>query len=288
MKKTLIAVLSAVTLFAPMQIAKAADERVVAIIDSAIDSSSIPSITYEACFTQNSSCPNGQKFMEGKGSANSFGRDGALKPLVGPIWIKSTNFSHPIYHGLKMVTASTKTNSNIKIVFIRIADVTSIGNSLNAGQSFSQAMDWVSKNASKYSIDAVSVSQSRVNWTTCPTDLVVSNAIKSLQTQNIPTFIATGNDKLKDKVGFPACVDGAIGVGAMTFDGSMLQAVTNSGPGLDVVAVGDIKKALNNTYDITGTSVATAVAATKYVGQTSLFDQFVSGITRFLTYPFIR
>lgn len=288
MKKILIAVLSAVTIFAPMQVAKANDERVVAIIDTAIDSSKSPSVIYEACFTQNSSCPNGQKFMEGKGSANSFGRDGALKPLVGPVWVKSVNFSHPIYHGLKMVTASNITNPNIKIVFIRIADVTSSGNSLNAGQSLSQAFDWVSKNASKYSIDAVSVSQSRVNWTTCPTDLVISNAINSLQTQNIPAFIATGNDKLKDKVGFPACVNGATGVGAMTLDGSMLQAVTNSGPGLDVVAVGDIRKAINNTYDITGTSVATAVAATKYVGQTSLFDQFISGLTKFLTYPFIR
>lgn len=276
MKKILIAILSAVTIFAPMQVAKANDERVVAIIDTAIDSSKFPSVIYEACFTDNKSCLNKTNFMEGKGSANS------------PVWAVSVNFSHPIYHGLKMVTASNITNSNIKIVFVRIANVTSTGGTINSGASLSKAMDWVSKNASKYSIDAVSVSQSRVNWTTCPTDLVISNAIKSLQTQNIPTFIATGNDRLKDKVGFPACVDGATGVGAMTLDGSMLQAVTNSGPGLDVVAVGDIRKALNNTYDITGTSVATAVAATKYVGQSSLFDQFISGLTKFLTYPFIR
>lgn len=276
MKKILIAVLSAVTIFAPMQVAKANDERVVAIIDTAIDSSKFPSVIYEACFTDNKSCLNKTNFMEGKGSANS------------PVWAASTNFSHPIYHGLKMVTASNITNSNIKIVFVRIANVTSTGGTLNSGANLTNAMNWVSKNASKYSIDAVSVSQSRVNWTTCPTDLVISNAIKSLQTQNIPTFIATGNDRLKDKVGFPACVDGATGVGAMTLDGSMLQASTNSGPGLDVVAIGEIRKAINNTYDIGGTSVATAVAATKYVGQTSLFDQFISGLTKFLTYPFIR
>jgi hypothetical protein len=276
MKKILRAVLSAVTIFAPMQVAKANDERVVAIIDTAIDSSKFPSVIYEACFTDNKSCLNKTNFMEGKGSANS------------PVWAVSVNFSHPIYHGLKMVTASNITNSNIKIVFVRIANVTSTGGTINSGASLSKAMDWVSKNASKYSIDAVSVSQSRVNWTTCPTDLVISNAIKSLQTQNIPTFIATGNDRLRDKVGFPACVDGATGVGAMTLDGSMLQAATNFGPGLDVVAIGDIRKAINNTYDIGGTSVATAVAATKYVGQTSLFNQFISGFTKFLTYPFIR
>jgi hypothetical protein len=276
MKKILITILTALTIFAPMQIAKAADERVVAIIDTAIDSNQFPSIIYEACFTDNKSCLNKTNFMEGKGSANS------------PVWATSTNFSHPIYHGLKMVTASIKTNSNIKIVFVRIANVTSTGGTLNSGASLSNAMDWVSKNASKYSIDAVSVSQSRVNWTTCPTDLIISNSIKSLESQNVPTFIATGNDSLKDKVGFPACVQGAVGVGAMTLDGSMLQAVTNSGPGLDVVAVGDIRKALNNTYDISGTSVATSVAATTYVGQTSLFAQFISGLTKFLTYPFIK
>jgi len=276
MKKTLITVLAALTFFAPMQIAKAADERVVAIIDTAIDSSKNTSVIYEVCFTQNKSCPNKTNFMEGNGSANS------------PIW--PTSMLNPVYHGHSMVSASVKTNPNIKIVFIRIADITSSGGSLNSGQSLSQAMDWVSKNALKYSIDAVSVSQSRVNWTTCPTDLVVSNAIKSLETQSIPTFVATGNDRLTNKVGFPACVDGAVGVGAMTAKGDMLSAVTNRGPGLDVVAVGDMELARYNgtSAPMSGTSVANVVAATKYVGQTNLFSQFISGFTKFLTYSFIK
>lgn len=276
MKKTLITVLAALTFFAPMQIAKAADERVVAIIDTAIDSSKNTSVIYEVCFTQNKSCPNKTNFMEGSGSANS------------PIW--PTSMLNPVYHGHSMVSASVKTNPNIKIIFIRIADITSSGGSLNSGQSLSQAMDWVSKNALKYSIDAVSVSQSRVNWTTCPTDLVVSNAIKSLETQSIPTFVATGNDRLTNKVGFPACVDGAVGVGAMTAKGDMLSAVTNRGPGLDVVAVGDMELTRYNgtSAPMSGTSVANVVAATKYVGQTNLFSQFISGFTKFLTYSFIK
>lgn len=276
MKKTLIAVLAALTIFAPMQIAKAADQRVVAIIDTAIDSSKNTSVVYEVCFTQNKSCPNKTNFMEGKGSANS------------SIW--PTSMLNPVYHGHSMVSASVKTNPNIKIVFIRIADITSSGGSLNSGQSLSQAMDWVSKNALTYSIDAISVSQSRVNWTTCPTDLVISNAIKSLETQSIPTFVATGNDRLTDKVGFPACVDGAVGVGAMTAKGDMLSAVTNRGPGLDVVAVGDMEITRYNgtSAPMSGTSVANVVAATKYVGQTNLFSQFISGFTKFMTYSFIK
>ena len=276
MKKTLIAILSAVIIFAPMQIAKAEDQRVVAIIDTAIDSTKFNSIVYEVCFTQNKSCPNKTNFMEGKGSANS---------LVWPSSMLNT-----IYHGHSMVAASVKTSPNIKIVFVRIADITSLGNSLNSGQSLSQAMDWVSKNASKYSIDALSVSQSRVNWTTCPTDIVISNAIKTLETQNIPTFIATGNDRLTNKVGFPACIDGAIGVGAVDANGTTFHAVTNRGPGLDIVANGSIDVVRYNGTIATasGTSVANVVAATKYVGQTNMFSQFIAGFTKFLTYYFIK
>lgn len=276
MKKILVGIITAVAIVAPTQIATAADERVVAIIDSAIDSTKFSSIVYEACFTQNKSCPNKANFMEGKGAANS------------PVWPSS--MLNTVYHGHSMVAASVKTNPNIKIVFVRIADITSSGSSLNAGQSLSQAMDWVSKNASKYSIDAISVSQSRVNWTTCPTDLLVSNSIKSLNVQNIPTFVSTGNDGLADKVGFPACVDGAVGIGAVTADGSAFAKITNRGTGLDAVAVGDMDIVRYNgtTATISGTSVANVVASTKYVGQTNLLDQFISGFARFLTYPFIK
>lgn len=278
MKKILVTVLSAVTIFAPMQIAKAADERVVAIIDSAIDSTKTSSIIYEACFTENKSCPNKTNFMEGKGSANS------------PIW--PTSMLSGVYHGQAMVQTSINTNSNIKIVFIRIADIFSDGSSINSGSSMANAIKWVNDNAIKYSIDAVSISQSRVNFAdgTCPTDLIISSAVKSLNDKNIPTFAATGNDKLTTKVGFPSCLDGIIGVGALTAKGDAFAAATNRGPGLDVVAIGDINIIrYNGTAALqSGTSVATAVAATKYVGQTSILSQYISGLTKFLTYPFIK
>lgn len=278
MKKILVAVLSAVTIFAPMQTAKAADERVVAIIDSAIDSSKLPSITYEACFTENKSCPNKTNFMEGKGSANS------------PIW--PTSMLSGVYHGHSMVQTSIKTNSNIKIVFVRIADIFPDGSSINSGNSMANAVKWVNENAVKYSIDAVSISQSRVNFAdgACPTDLIISNAVKSLNDKNIPTFAATGNDKLTTRVGFPSCLDGVIGVGALSANGDAFAAVTNRGPGLDAVAIGDMSIVRYNgtVATVSGTSVANIVAATKYVGQTNVLSQYISGLTRFLTYPFIK
>lgn len=278
MKKLLTALLSLSVILVPLQVAQANDQRVVAIIDTAIDSNKVTSVIHEVCFTTapKAACPNNANFMEGKGAANS------------PVWPSS--MLHPVYHGHHMAQVALTASPNIKIVFIRISDIFSNGSSINVGQNLSNAMDWVSKNASKYSIDAVSVSQSRVNWTTCPTDLLVSNAIKSLETQNIPTFVATGNNRLTNKVGFPACVDGAIGVGAVTSNGSMFSAVTNRGPGLDAVAVGDMNITRYNgtRASISGTSVANAAASAKYVGQTNLFSQFISGFTKFLTYPLIK
>lgn len=298
MKKILVAVLSTVTIFAPMQIAKAADERVVAIIDSAIDSNKNASVIYEACFTTNTSCPNGKNFMEGKGAASYFTRDKMSSPLVGPIWPTSQILTpgKQIYHGYNMAQVALKTSPNVKIVFIRISDgFTNIP--INAGDNLSNAIKWVNDNAAKYSIDAVSISQSRVNFAdgTCPTDLIISNAVKSLNDKNIPTFAATGNEGLQTKIGFPSCLNGIISVGALYSVTNDWATVTNRGPGLDVVAIGDMDVIRYNgtTATQSGTSVATAVAAAKYVGQTSLFDQFIAGMTKFvdinkLTYPFIK
>lgn len=284
MKKILITILTALTIFAPMQVAKAADERVVAILDTAIDSNKNTSVIYEACFSPEKSigyCPNNAPFMEGKGSANTL------------FWPSSPNMSNNLYHGQKMVSTAFKTTPNIKIVFVRVYSINQTTGSLATDyKNIINALDWVSKNASKYSIDAVSISQSMTSSTSLTncTNEVVVKAVESLNTQNIPVFAATGNDRLKDKVGFPSCVNKAVGIGALTKDGLMLQPITNTGPGLDAVAIGDIDitNSTGTLISINGTSVATAVAAAKYVGQTSLFDQFIAGMTKFLTYPFIK
>jgi len=73
MKKLLTALLSVSVILMPLQMAQANDQKVLAIIDTAIDSTKVPSVIYEACFTSNQSCPNETNSMEGKGSANSTG-----------------------------------------------------------------------------------------------------------------------------------------------------------------------------------------------------------------------
>jgi hypothetical protein len=282
MKKLVIVALSAVLALMAVEPAQAQDQKVLAIIDTAVDSAKIPSVIYEACFTVNRSCPNGLAFMEGVGSANS------------KVW--PANIGNATYHGHNMTQAALAINPNIKIVFVRIADITAQGNSGNQPQSLALAIDWVSKNASKYSIDAVSISQSgtsKNNLLACTSDTNTINAVASLKAQNIPTFAATGNDRSDKIVGFPSCVVDVIGVGSLQSSQVNLVPSTNRGPGLDLVTRGDIPVTMYNgvvsTYAASQTSGATVVAATKYVtlNQSKTFGDFLSSLPKVLGYVFI-
>lgn len=296
MKKALLALLSIVIAFTTMQTSQAQDERVLAIIDTAIDSTKFNSIIHEVCFTtvksvdpkQNMSCPNGEYFMEGKGAASA----------PWPMQKNKTDFNlnNATFHGDTMVKAALTVNPNLKIVFIRFNDVTSLGNSRGDARALALAFDWVSKNASKYSIDALSVSQSSVssgNLALCTKDTVTVNAVASLIANNIPVFAATGNDRRKDVVGFPSCVNGVVGVGALG-NATQLEGLTNTGPGLDMVAPGrvSITKYNGTPTDTAGSSVATAVSAASYVNRNTFktFGEYLTSLPKILigTSSYIR
>lgn len=289
MKKALLAILSALLVITTVQPVQANDERVLAIIDSAINSNNFPQIIHEVCFTtvkskiasQNMSCPNGELFMEGKGAASA-------------PW--PTSINNATYHGDAMVKSALTVNPNLKIVFIRFNDVTSIGNSRGDARALALAFDWVSKNAAKYSIDALSVSQSSVsagNLALCSTDTVTINAVASLTASNVPVFAATGNDRRKDVVGFPSCVNGVIGVGALG-NATQLEGLTNTGPGLDMVAPGKVRitKYNGSPTDTAGSSVATAVSAASYVNRNTFktFGEYLNSLPKILigTASYIR
>lgn len=279
MKKALLALLSALLVITVVQPAQAQDERVLAIIDTAINSNNFPQIIHEVCFTtvkskvvsQNMSCPNGELFMEGKGAASA-------------PW--PTSINNATYHGDSMVKSALTVNPNLKIVFIRFNDVTTLGNSRGDARALALAFDWVSKNAAKYSIDALSVSQSSVstgNLKLCTSDTVTVNAVASLTANNIPVFVAVGNDRRKDVVGFPSCVNGVIGVGALG-NATQLEGLTNTGPGLDMVAPGKVRitKYNGSPTDTAGSSVATAVSAASYVNRNtfSTFGEYLSSLSK--------
>ena len=285
MKNLVIVALSAVLAVMAVEPAHAQDQKVLAIIDTAVDSKKIPAVIHEVCFTVNMSCPNKTRFMEGNGAANS---------LAWPAKINNDT-----YHGHRMTQAALAVNPNIKIVFVRIADITALGNSGSHPESLSLAIDWVSKNASKYSIDALSISQSGTssnNLLSCSSNTVVINAVASLNSQNIPTFAATGNNKSQTIVGFPSCVNGVIGVGAVAAYPQTptvyanFAAVTNRGPGLDLVAPGDISiLEYNGTPGVTqSTSGATVIAASSYVkSNDKTFTDFATKLVKLLGYPYV-
>jgi hypothetical protein len=289
MKKVILAVLASTLAFSVVSPAQAEDQKVLAIIDTAINSDLVPSVVYEACFTTSKStgCSNGQTFMEGKGAAKS----------AFPLSLNSVT-----YHGDSMVKAALAVNPNVKIVFVRVADVTSTGNSSIFNNSLISAIDWVSKNAQKHSIDAVSISLSGVNTTLdvansttkvvslsskC-TDTSTTQSVAFLGSQNIPTFAATGNNGSKTIVGFPACIPGVIGVGALSSqtDGAdkLGETATNRGPGLDVVAIGSINitKYNGSPTTLSGSSGANVVTASTYVGKNAYtnFGDYVAGLSK--------
>jgi hypothetical protein len=288
MKKTLLALLSAVLLITVVQPAQAEDQRVLAIIDSAINSNNFPSIIQEACFTASDEfalnvggsvlCPNGKTFMEGKGSAGN------------SVWPASIN--NAVYHGDTMVKSALTVNPNLKIVFVRISNLDKTGGiNTFSNRTIDLALDWVSKNTAKYSIDAVSVSQSSVVpavLNRCLNDTVTIGAISSLTSNNVPVFVATGNDKRKDVVGFPSCVSGAIGVGALG-NAAQLEAATNTGPGLDMVALTGVKipkynRPINTAEPVYGSSVATAIASASYVNRNTFktFGEYLTSLPKIL------
>jgi hypothetical protein len=294
MKKTLLALLSIAIAFTALAPAQAQDQKVLAIIDTAIDSNKVTSVIHEVCFTSavNQACANGQLFMEGKGAA-------AIKA-----WPKSK--LNPVYHGHNMTQVALSADPTVKIVFIRVSNIPSSAASADANeQTVSRAIKWVSENAAKYSIDAVSISMAGVRTLTVNRVRVksphsgcssVSNVefaknVASLASNNVPTFVATGNDGL-NFVGFPACVPGVVGVGSVRPNLTMLSSDTNRGDGLDLVslAVVDITNYFGNVDTLSGTSTSNAYAAASYVknSNSQKFTDFLSALPKVLGFAFIN
>lgn len=259
----------------------------IAIIDTAIDSSVIPQVVYEACFTINSNCPNGSNFQEGKGSANldkvGWGINGAD-------------------HGLQVTESALVANKNIKIIFIRITDINkypTFAAMHTDGDSLDNAINWVSQNALKYNITAVSISQERHNFAkgTCPTDELFSSSVQNLKNINVPVLVGVGNNGAKDFPGFPACVQDVVGVGAATLQ---LQSYyfSNLGQGVDVMGVGRLNITLpdGTIQPVMGTSIATPYAAALWVSKfTGTFNNQINQLSNLPkaldgyknTYPFL-
>ena len=211
MKKIAVGIIAVFSLVL-LQPVHAEPSKSIVIIDTAIDSSRIPNVIHEVCFTYNNTCNNKAGYDEGPGSAriNDWKIKGAL-------------------HGFSMAQVAVQADPNVKIVFIRISDekvYDTFSIIRNDGGSLARAIDWVSNNTAKFNIKAVSISQSRSNFPvgTCPSDPLFESSVTKLKLQNVPTFVATGNDSKKNHIGYPACVSGVYSVASTDANNNVVKS----------------------------------------------------------------
>jgi len=231
------------------------DEKVVAILDTYVDSSISDRIIYEVCVVLNTSCLNNSSFMEGKGAANVLRTDLSAKGIE---------------HGPQMAATALQANPNTKIVFVRIHNIHRYPtfNAIYASdESIANGLRWVSENAQKYSIDSVSISQARTNFAsgTCPKNTKIEQYVQSLKSLSIPVFAGAGNGGWWNRTGFPACSTDVIGVGSS--NSSVTLGTSNMGVGVDFYSIGTIQLSNLNNIRVTGTSVATAYIASVWINK---------------------
>lgn len=267
MNKKLITVLLSLSLIVPLAVhtaSAATPAPTIAILDTAIDSS-LPAfqgkIVQEVCILQYGLCPNGQSFMEGVGAA-----------AMSASTITMNGFDH----GTQMASVFVRTNPNANIVFVRI-----IGDKAGIRQPAGEAtvynaLNWVKSNASKYNIQAVSMSQGHHNIGAagtdyCPKTPVTEQAVKDLISLQIPVFFPSGNGRDYSRIDWPACLDVSVSVGYVDQQNEISSSSNNDDVKLDFFATGFFTTAGpgNVLKNISGSSSATQVMAANWIAYKS-------------------
>jgi hypothetical protein len=234
----------------------------VAILDTALDTS-LPifkdKIAYEVCVLEWTSCPNGQKFMEGPGSA-----------VLPSDMISKNGFDH----GTQMASVAVATNPNIKIVFVRIIGNNPSGSRQITGEAgVSLALKWVLDNKARFNIQSVAMSQANHAILTtltdyCPATPMIRGVISSLVSSGTPVFFAAGNMRDLSRLSWPACINDSISVG-MADQYEQIDNYSNFDKDrLDFYALGNMQVAFpgGSVKNATGSSISTQVAAATWAG----------------------
>jgi hypothetical protein len=261
MNKKLIALITLITLIAPIKAIAAEPAPTIAILDTAIDTS-LPEfkdkIVQEVCLIDWTTCPNGLSYMEGPGAAS-----------MPADLITKNGFDH----GTQIASIFLKNNPNAKIVFIKI-----IGNTPTGGRQVAlestvfNALNWVKKNASKYNIRAVSMSQGHHNLGTagtdyCPNTPITKQSVIDLASMQIPVFFPSGNGRDYNRIDWPACIDESVSVGYVDQQGEMSISSNNDAAKLDFFDYGFWQATSPGgvVKNVAGSSAAVAVSAAKYI-----------------------
>ena len=255
---TSISISSAIQL-APM--AKADMPPAIAILDSALDTS-LPifngKIIQEICILEWNSCPNGKNFMEGPGSVT--------------LPISMLNNGQGFDHGTGMASVAVNTDSNVKIVFVRIIGNTPFGERQTANEvTVTNALSWVLANKDKYNIKSIAMSQGHhnlgpVGTEYCPSTPNTKNLLISLASAGVATFFPAGNSRDYARLDWPACIQESISVGwSDQYEGISLNSNFDKN-NLDFYALGNMRVSIpgGSTKNGAGSSISVQVAATKW------------------------
>lgn len=230
------------------------------IADTALDSTTAEfskNIVLELCILEWSTCPNGDKFMQGKGSANL---------PAGQILNNGFN------HGTQMVSAAVRTNPDLNIIFIRITGNSSSGLRLTSGDfTVAKMLDWVSNNKESYNIQAVVMSQGHHNLSSlsdyCPRSFMVEGVINKLYSQQVPIFLPAGNRGDKSRIDWPACLPLTFGIGALDQSRSIASYTNLDKNLIDYFELGNLRvlDANGTERNSEGTSISAQIAAAKWM-----------------------
>jgi len=267
-----------------LQPANAQTASSIVIIDTAVNSS-LPElknrVIHEVCMVQTGTCSNGKMLNAGPGSAN-------LLP--------TQSHSGGFEHGGMMTLIAAQVNTNVNIIFIRIAGTISNGRMGSFSDvSVTRALDWVVANKNKYNIVSVSASVGSAAYNRsghyCPIkathNSLISN-INTLASMGVATMFATGNNRDALRVNFPACIPQAIAVSAVTRfstdDGWKVSPLANTGPDTDFYALGSFNTSIGTTGAFGQTSPATAALsaywAKHYKGSYAATYEYLKSITK--------
>ena len=261
MNKKLIALITLITLIAPIKAIAAEPAPTIAILDTAIDTS-LPEfkdkVVQEVCILDWTTCPNGLSYMEGPGAAT-----------MPSNLINLNGFDH----GTQIASIFLKNNPNAKIVFIKIIGNTPTGARQVALEStVFNALNWVKKNASKYNIKAVSMSQGHHNLGAagtdyCPNTPITKQSVIDLASMQIPVFFPSGNGRDYTRIDWPACIDESVSVGYVDQQGEMSISSNNDTSKLDFFDYGFWQATSPGgiVKNVSGSSAAVAASAAKYM-----------------------
>ncbi|MEA3274764.1 MAG: S8 family serine peptidase [Pseudomonadota bacterium] len=201
-----------------------------AVLDTGIDTDHpdlMDDLVHEHCYcsTGTDCCPTGGNTGDGPGSAED---DNGHGTHVSGI-ITSSGGVAPL--GIA---------PDAGIVAVKVLDQN--GN-FCCSADIAAALDWVLNN--RPDVDVVNMSLSTFTRFSSDCDssaawtMVLADAVDALRTQGVLSIASSGNDSDKAAMGAPACLSGAVAVGATLDSSDLIASYSNSGPSLDLLAPGN-------------------------------------------------